>query len=67
MKRIVGLTPESFRKFDIFPSESPVPTGVLRQGVLSVDNNLLKYQRGFSYSTTALIKLYTTTAILQFY
>ena len=33
----------------------------------SVENNQLKYRRGFSYSTTAIIKLYTTTVILQFY
>ena len=33
----------------------------------SVENNQLKYQRGFSYSTTTIIKLYTNTVILQFY
>ena len=31
------------------------------------ENNQLKHQQGLSYSTTALIKLYTATVILQFY
>ena len=34
---------------------------------LSVESNLLKYQRVFCYSTNATRKLYTTIVILQFY
>ena len=33
----------------------------------SVDNNQLKYQRRFSYSTTAIVEPYITNEILQFY